>query len=266
MVQLSATAQSDGEVARMSEMALVQPLDVGDDRRHLVDRVDAALGHRAVRRAPLGAHLHLHAPPLPAVDAQVGRLGDHHHVGRQHLLAQDVLPAEAVAILLHHGAGDPELDAVEEVELPGDRRAVDRGGEAPLLIARAAAVDDAVLHLALVGVAGPGRAVADADGVEMAVERDDHGPAADPAEQVAETVDLHLVEAEPLHLDAGALDHRALLTALRGDRDHLAQEADDLGRAAFGERGDLGDRRGRVGCGRRHGSSSRGRPFQRQLR
>ena len=139
----------------VSARRVVQPLDVGDDRRHLVDGVDAALRRGAVRRAALGADLDLHPPAVPAVDAELRRLGDDHDVRLEHLLAQDVLPAEAVAVLLHHRAGDPELRALEQPQLLGDARAVHRGRDAALLVAGAAAVDHAVLQLALVRVARP---------------------------------------------------------------------------------------------------------------
>ena len=184
----SATAQSDGDVERISEIvteplprngsasaasALVQPLDVRDDRRHLVDGVDAALRGRAVAREALRADLHLHPPAMPAVDAEVGRLGDDDHLGLQHAFLQDVLPAQAVAVLLHDRAGHPELHALEQAELLRDARAVHGGGDAGLLVGRAAAEDDAVPELADVGIARPRGPVADADRVEVAVDGDD---------------------------------------------------------------------------------------------
>jgi hypothetical protein len=85
MVQLSATAQREGEVERISATVtdplprkgsavcgegVVVALDVGEDGGHLVDGVDAALGRRAVGGAPLGAHLDLHAAAVTAVDAR----------------------------------------------------------------------------------------------------------------------------------------------------------------------------------------------------
>ena len=59
-----------------------------DDRRHLVDRVDAALAVGAVGRDALGHHLDPHAAAVAAVDVEVGGLAEHHHVGA-HPLALD---------------------------------------------------------------------------------------------------------------------------------------------------------------------------------
>ncbi len=81
-------------------------------------------------------------PAVPAVHAQAGGLGDHDHLGPEDALAEDVLPAQAVAVLLHDGAGHPQLHAVEEAELLRDPRAVHGRRDAGLLVGGAAAVDD----------------------------------------------------------------------------------------------------------------------------
>ena len=129
----------------------------------------------------------------------------------------------------------PQLHAVEQAEVPGDLRAVDGRGDPRFLVAGPAAVDDPVLQFAKVRIARPCRAIAHADGVEVPVEGDHRVAAADAPEQVAEAIHLDLVEPEHGHLGACALDDGALVGALRGDRDHVAQEVNHVGRVTLGE-------------------------------
>ena len=66
---------------------------------------------------------------------------------------------------------------------------IDAGRDAAFHVAGAAAVENAVLDVARMRIAVPERQVADIDGVDMAVQRDDARAAADAAEQVTHRVD-----------------------------------------------------------------------------
>ena len=137
----------------------------------------------------------------------------------------DVLPAEAVAVLLLDGGDHQDLVALgDQIEVLHDLGAVDRADHAALLIGAAAAVDDVVGLVALVGVLLPVGDVADAHGVDVAVEGDDLLTGAHPAQGVALGVDLGLVEAQGLHLGDGALHHALLLAALAGDGDQVPEK------------------------------------------
>ena len=99
-----------------------------------------------------------------------------------------------LAVLLLHGADDHDLVTLgDEAEVLHDLRAVGGGGHAALLVGAAAAVDDLLVLIALIGVVGPVLDVADADGVDVGVERDDLVARAHPADDVAELVELDLI-------------------------------------------------------------------------
>ena len=98
----------------------------------------------------------------------------------------------------------------------------------PLLVGAAAAVDDLVGLVALIGIGIPVLDVADADGVDVGVDGDDLVALAHKAHDVAQAVDLDLVIAKALHLGLDASDNLALLARLRGVRDHGAQEASHI--------------------------------------
>ena len=97
-------------------------------------------------------------------------------------------------------------------------------GHAALLVGAAAAVDDLLVLIALIGVVGPVFDVADADGVDVGVERDDLVARAHPADDVAELVELDLIVAELLHFLGNAVGDALFLAALAGNGDHVAQE------------------------------------------
>src|SRR5699024_1717974 len=67
--------------------------------------------------------------------------------------------------------------------------------------------------------------VADAHGVDVGVDGDDLLAVTHPADDVAQAVDLYLVEAQLLHLGLNAHDNFLLLTALAGMGDHSPQKA-----------------------------------------
>ena len=154
-------------------------------------------------------------------------------LGTVEVLVDDGLPAHTVAVLLLHGAHDHHLVALgQQVQILHDLHAVGGGGHAALLVGTAAAVDDVVGLIALVGVGFPVLDVADAHGVDVAVDGDDLVALAHPADDVAQLVELHLVIAQSLQLLGDALDDALLLAGLGRDGDHVPQELDHGGLVA----------------------------------
>ena len=72
----------------------------------------------------------------------------------------------------------------------------------------------------------------------MGVDGDDLLALAHPADDVAQAVDLHLVEAQLLHFSFDAQDDFLLLAALAGMGDHIPQKPGHIGLVAFGCRFD----------------------------
>ncbi len=173
----------------------------------------------------MDVHPDLHAAPVATVDAAVGGLGGDHELGGDAVFLMDVLPAETVAVLLLDGSDHQNLVALgDQVQILHDLGAVDRGDHAALLVGAAAAVDDIVGLVALVGVVLPVGDVADAHGVDVTVEGDDLFAGAHPTKGVALRVDLGLVKAQGFHLLDGALHHALLLAALAGDGDQIPEK------------------------------------------
>ena len=87
-------------------VVLLEGTDVLQNVGHLVDGVVAPLGGGAVAGDAVDVHPDLHAAPVAPVDAAVGGLGGDHELdaalglGLAEVLVDDVLPAEAVAVLL----------------------------------------------------------------------------------------------------------------------------------------------------------------------
>ena len=206
----------------------VESADVLENIGHFVDGVVSPLRSGAVAGDALHIHADLHAAPVTPVDAAVGRLGGDHELdlapgvlGTVEDLVDDVLPAHTVAVLLLHGADHHDLIAFrDQPQILHDLDAVNGGGHAALLVGAAPAVDHIVCFIALVGVGFPVGEVADAHGVDVGVDGDDLLAIAHPADDVAETVDLHLVIAQMLHLSLDAVDDLALFAAFTGVRDH----------------------------------------------
>ena len=181
---------------------------------------------------------------MATVDAAVGGLSgnDELHlaagvIGTVEVLVDDGLPAHTVAVLLLHGAHHHDLIAGgDEAQILHDPGAVGGGGHAALLIGAAPAVDDVLSFVALVWVGLPIGEVADADGVDMRVDGDDLFSIAHPADDIAETVYLHLVIAEMLHLRLDAVNNLALLAAFAGVGDHFPQKAGHIRLIAAGRR------------------------------
>ena len=233
-------ADGDGALAERlrRRQALVELLDVLDDVGHLVDGVDAALGGRAVAGDALGLDFDFHAAAVAVVDLQAGRLGRDDDFGAQLAFLDDVLPAQAVAILFLHAGDHPDRQLFRhhpEFLQHGD--GVDGGDHAALLVGHAAAIDLAVLDDGRIGLdLVPEGDVADVDGVAVAVEGDHARAVADAAEQVAHAVDDDFVVAHLLHGRGHELDHVAFLAAQRGDAGDVFQEIRDFAFALFGFR------------------------------
>ena len=212
------------DVGGLVAAVVVEGADVGDDVGHLVDGVVAAVGRGAVAGDAVDVHADLHAAAVAAVDAAVGGLGGDDELnlltgvlGTVEVLVDDVLPAHAVAVLLLDGTDDHDLVALgDKAEVLHHLRGVRSGGHAALLVGAAAAVDELVGLVALVGVGLPVVAVADAHGVDVGVDGDDLVALAHPADDVAQAVDLDLVKAELLHLGLDAGHDLALLAGLGG--------------------------------------------------
>ncbi len=100
-------------------------------------------------------HFHLHAAAVAAVDTQAGRLRDHDEIGLQATLIDEVLPAQAVAILFLHRGGHVHGDVVGNPEPFQHRAGINAGRDSALHVARAAAVQDTVLDIAGVRVPIP---------------------------------------------------------------------------------------------------------------
>ena len=221
---------------------LVQVADVENDLGHLVDGVVAALGSGAVAADAVHVHADLHAAAVTAVDAAVGGLGGDDELdlaagvlGTVEVLVDDGLPAHTVAVLLLHGADHHHLVALgQQIQILHDLHAVGGGGHAALLVGTTAAVDDVIRLVALVGVGFPVLDVADAHGVDVAVDGDDLVALAHPADDVAQLVELYLVIAQSLQLLGDALDHALFLAGLGRNGDHVPQELDHGGLVRLG--------------------------------
>ena len=171
----------------------------------------------------------LHAAAVTAIDAAVGGLSGNDELGLNAVLVVDVLPAHAVAVLFLDGADDHDLVALgDEAHVLHHLGSVGSRSHAALLVGAAAAVDDLVGLVALIGIGIPVLDVADADGVDVRVDGDDLVALAHKAHDVAQAVDLDLVIAKALHLGLDAGNNLALLAGLRGVRDHSAQEASHI--------------------------------------
>jgi len=214
---------------RIVGQSRVELLNLQGDAGDLVHGVVAALGGRAMAAHALGMDHHLHPAALAAVDAQARRLRDHHRLGPDLLLFDEVLPAQPVAVLLNHGAGEEHREVAREIHLFHDLAGVDHGGQPALLVRGAAAPHAPVGDVGVERVEAPQGAVAGVDGVDVGVEGHQALAAPHLADDGPQAVDADLVEAQRAHL---AVDHRDHFLFLRGvgrRADQVAQEPGDLG-------------------------------------
>ena len=167
----------------------------------------------------------LHAAAVTAIDAAVGGLGGNDELGLNAVLVVDVLPAHAVAVLFLDGADDHDLVALgDKTHVLHHLGSIGSRSHAALLVGAAAAVDDLVGLVALIGIGIPVLDVADADGVDVGVDGDDLVALAHKAHDVAQAVDLDLVIAKVLHLGLDTGNNLALLAGLRGMANHCAKK------------------------------------------
>ena len=208
---------------------LVERADFLKNVGHLVNGVVTTLGCRAVAGNALHVHTDLHAAAVAAVDAAVGGLGGDNEfhlllfdaVGGE-VLVDDVLPAHTVAVLLLHRTHHHDLIAGgDQAQILHDLGAVSGRGHTALLVGATAAIDDLIILVALVGVMGPVVDVAHAHGVDVGVDGDDLVAVTHPADDIAKTVDLHLVIAQLFHLGLDAVNDLTLLAAFAGVGDHV---------------------------------------------
>ncbi|MPM74515.1 hypothetical protein SDC9_121503 [bioreactor metagenome] len=145
------------------------------------------------------------------------------------------MPAEPVAVLLLHRAGDENGDVVgNQPLLLHNLCAVHRRDDAALLVAAAPAADLRIGLVTLVGIEFPVFPVADAHGVDMGVIGDDLFTVTHPAQNVSLAVDLHLVKAHLFHLGGNTADDALFFAALAGNGDQVPQESGHIGLVAFG--------------------------------
>ncbi|MPM23445.1 hypothetical protein SDC9_69918 [bioreactor metagenome] len=207
----------------------VERFNLLDDFGHLVNGVVAAFRRAAVAGDAGNVHADFHASAMPAVNAAVGRFSGNNKLRRNAVFLMDVLPAEAVAVLFLNGGGDEDfIPFRNEAEVLHDLCAVDGGNHAALLVGSAAPVDDVVGFITLIGILLPVGDVADADGVDMPVERDNLIAGTHPAKGIALRVDFGLVEAKRFHFANGALDNAFLFAAFARNGDQVAEKTGHL--------------------------------------
>jgi len=202
----------------------VQHFEIAQDGAHLEDGVVAPLRGRAVGAHPAHGHLDLHPTSLPPVDATGRRLRGDDELGPDAALLHDVLPAETVAVLLLHGAGDKKSVIAGEAEILDDLAGVDQRGHATRLIAGSPAADGLVVLEPLEGIERPVLGVAHTHGVDVGVHSDEMPPRADVAQDIAHGIDLDPVEARRLHFLLDAPDNLLFLAAFAGQGDEVAEE------------------------------------------
>ena len=149
---------------------------------------------------PVKFDLDLHAATLAAVEAAVGGLGAHDHLGPDPIFFDDVLPAQAVAVLFDDTANEVHREIPVQAQFLENAARGHHGGDTTLLVRSAAAMDIAATNVPAEGVEAPVGRVADLHGVDVAIEGYDSLAVSDAADHVAEPVDFNLVEAGGPHL------------------------------------------------------------------
>ena len=191
---------------------------------HLVNGVVPPFRGGSVAGKALRAHFYFHAPPVSPVDIARRGLREHHELWTVPVLVDDVLPAEAVAVLLLDRSRHHEGEIAGEAEVLYDFPPVDHGRHAALLVAGSPADDDLVVLVSFVGVILPEGPVADADGIDMGIEGDEVPARSDETEDVPHGVDLHPVVPAGLHLRLDPANHFLLPAALAGKGNHVPEK------------------------------------------
>ena len=117
MEQAAGTAQSEGDIARISVTAMVplprqgvvaqacvQLLDLRDERGHFVHGIIAALRCAGVARPAPDVDLDLHPPAMATIHPEVRRLRQDHAICPDSILFQYVDPRQAVAVFFLYGS------------------------------------------------------------------------------------------------------------------------------------------------------------------
>ena len=208
--------------------ALIQLLDLQRNAGDLVDGIVAPFRRRAVATPAFDLHPNLHPAPMTAIDVQVGRLSNDNEFRLELLFVQQVLPAQAVAVLLHDCAGEIDRELVVQAQLLDDLPCIDHCGHAALLIHGAPAPDLAVFDSRLERVEAPLLAVAGIDGVNVGVEGDHARALANAPDNAPQTVNTHLVEADLLHFLLDDLNDLLLFGGKGRGADKVCEEANGI--------------------------------------
>ena len=173
----------------------------------------------------------LHTASLAPVDSAVGGLCGYHELGTNLVLIDDVLPAQAVAVLLLYGSGYQDGVLVgEQSQVFHDSGSVHSGYDAAALVGNASSADLGVVLIAFIGVEVPVVLVSDSNGVDVGVKTDEGFSGSHVSENVAHGVDLYLVKFQLSHLLGNAVDVGLLIAALAGKLNDVPQK---LGHVLF---------------------------------
>ena len=165
----------------------------------------------------LYVHTDFHTASLAAVDSAVGGLGGNHKFGADLVLVDDVLPAQAVAVLLLNGSRYQNgVTVAEQSQILHDPGSIYGGYKAAALVGYASSSDFGVVLIAFVGVKVPVVLVSDPDGVDVGIKTDEGFSGSHVSQDVAHGVDLHLVKLQLPHLLGNAVDVGFLIAALAG--------------------------------------------------
>ncbi len=195
---------------------IVERSDIGNDIRHLVNRVVSAFRSGAVAADAVDIDADFHSSSVASVDAAVRRFCRNDEFRTNAGLVDNVLPAKAVTVFLHDGSDNHDTVAFRyKIQILHDLCAVDSRRHAAFLIGASAPVDHILILIALVRIVRPVIDIADSDGIDMGINRDNLLPVAHPADHVAETVDFHLIKGQLFHLLLNAGDDFAFFAAFR---------------------------------------------------
>ena len=176
-------------------------------------------------------HTDLHTASLAPVDSAVGGLCGYHELGTNLVLIDDVLPAQAVAILLLYGSRYQDRVLVgEQPQILHDPGSVYGGYNTSALVGYASSSDLGVVLIALIGVKLPVVLISDSNGVNVGVKTDEGLSGSHVSENVAHGVDLYLVKFQLSHLLGNAVDVGLLIAALAGKLNDVPQK---LGHVLF---------------------------------
>ena len=205
-------------------------LDMADalnDGQQLVDGVVAEEVAGGVGAPALGDDFELDAPLVPAINLHHGWLADDHEIGLD-AFGLDESVGSLPVVPFFHVAKEVGGEAIQQSQLPRQRQAIDHAGRAAFFVACAARVQNAVFYLAREWIPLPFVRVANADGVDVAVVKQDFAALADSADDVAHFVPENLVIAKRFHFCGDTLAAIANLAVHAGDGADLAQEGDDV--------------------------------------